>query len=75
MVQNRQSNLSLTSGEERIAPTLEELRIRRQERREVNKRVDELKLKLFRLTEGHMEQTIRVLRTWLSTKKEMKALR
>ena len=48
-----------------VPPTLEELRARRLERREVNKRVDELKTKLFRMTEGHMEQTVRVIRGWL----------
>ena len=57
--------LSLAAWAGGVPPSREELRARQLERREANKRVDDLKTKLFRLTEGHMEQTVRILRSWL----------
>ena len=40
------------------APSLEELRAQRRERAETNKRVEDLKLRLLRITEQHMDQVV-----------------
>ncbi|MBO4335732.1 MAG: flagellar M-ring protein FliF [Desulfovibrio sp.] len=47
------------------APSLEELRAQRRERAETNRRVEDLKLRLLRITEQHMDQAVRLIRRWL----------
>ena len=44
---------------------IEELRAQRKARRETNRRVDELKLNLLRITEHHMDHVVRLIRRWL----------
>ncbi|MBO4369068.1 MAG: flagellar M-ring protein FliF [Desulfovibrio sp.] len=44
---------------------LEELRAQHRERMQTNKRVDELKLRLLRITDHHMDQAVRLIRRWL----------
>lgn len=50
-------------------PSLAELRELRRAQKAVNQRVEELKLKLFRLTEQHMEQAVSLIRRWMGDKK------
>ncbi len=50
---------------ENDAPSLEELRAQRRERVETNRRVEDLKLRLLRMTEQHMDQAVRLIRRWL----------
>ena len=47
------------------APSLAELRALRQSQRATSQRVEELKLRLFRFTEQHMDQVVRQIRRWL----------
>lgn len=49
-------------------PTLSELRNLRMQQRATNQRVEELKLRLFRLTERHMEQAVSLIRRWMDDK-------
>ena len=50
---------------ENASPSLEELRAQRRERLETNRRVEDLKLRLLRITEQHMDQAVRLIRRWL----------
>jgi hypothetical protein len=50
-------------------PSLSELKTLRRAQKEVNRRVEELKLLLFRDTEQHMEQAVRIIRRWISQDK------
>lgn len=51
-------------------PALAELRAMRMAQKATNQRVEELKLKLFRVTEQHMDQAISLIRKWMDTKKK-----
>lgn len=51
-------------------PSLSELRALRLAQRATNQRVEELKLKLFRLTEQHMDKAVRLVRRWLDDSKK-----
>ena len=50
------------------APSLVELKAMRLAQKETNQRVEELKLRLFRITEQHMDQAVRLIKRWLSDK-------
>ncbi|MBQ9537384.1 MAG: flagellar M-ring protein FliF [Desulfovibrionaceae bacterium] len=45
---------------------LEELRTQHRSRLETNRRVEQLKVNLLRITESNMDQTVRLLRRWLT---------
>ena len=47
------------------APSLADLREIRLAQRATNKRVEELKVRLFRMTEQHMDQAVCLIRRWL----------
>lgn len=47
-------------------PSLADLKALRLAQRETNRRVEELKLKLFHTTEQHMDQAVRLIRRWMS---------
>lgn len=47
-------------------PKLEEMRAQRRARRETNRRVEELKMTLLRITEHHMDHAVRLIRRWLT---------
>lgn len=49
-------------------PNLEELRAQRRARREVNQRVEALKVNLLRICEHNVEQAVRLIRRWLKEK-------
>lgn len=49
-------------------PSLSELRAIRVAQRATNQRVEELKMRLFRLSEQHMEQTVNLIRRWMDDK-------
>lgn len=49
-------------------PSLSELRAIRLAQKATNQRVEELKLRLFRLTEQHMDQAVSLLRRWMDDK-------
>ncbi len=49
-------------------PSLSELRSLRLAQRATNQRVEELKVRLFQLTEQNMEQTVSLIRRWMDDK-------
>ncbi len=49
-------------------PSLAQLKALRLAQKETNQRVEELKLRLFRITEQHMDQAVRLIKRWLSDK-------
>lgn len=51
-------------------PSLAELRAIRVAQRATNQRVEELKLKLFHMTERHMDQTVSLIRRWMKDEKK-----
>lgn len=51
-----------------LPPELAELKAIRVAQRATNQRVEELKLKLFRVTEQHMDQAISLIRRWMNKK-------
>lgn len=63
----QQERKSLGSGVA-TPPTLSELRNLRMQQKAANQRVEELKLRLFRLTERHMEQAVSLIRRWMDDK-------
>lgn len=60
----KQPNTQSAAGEGH-APSLAELRAYRHAQKETNRRVEELRLRLFRMTEQHMDQAIRIIKRWL----------
>lgn len=46
-------------------PALADLRAIRLSQRATNQRVEELKLRVFRMTEQHMDQAVSLIRRWL----------
>ena len=49
-------------------PSLAELKALRHAQKETNQRVEELKLRLYRFTEQHMDQAVHLIRRWLTDK-------
>lgn len=47
------------------APQLAELKALRKAQRESNQRIEELKLRLFQISERHMEQAINIMKQWV----------
>lgn len=68
MKQQKSNQASLPSGGKTQSklPALAELRALRHAQKETNVRVEELKLRLFRITEQHMDQAIRIIKRWLA---------
>lgn len=68
MKQRKSDQQSLPAGEENSSrvPSLARLRALRHAQKETNQRVEELKLRLFRITEQHMDQAVRLIKRWLS---------
>ncbi|WP_165072049.1 MULTISPECIES: flagellar M-ring protein FliF [unclassified Desulfovibrio] len=68
MKQQKSSQARLPSGGGAYSklPDLAELRALRHAQKETNARVEELKLRLFRITEQHMDQAIRIIKRWLA---------
>ena len=64
------SRPSLPIGDESglASSSLAQLKTLRRAQRETNQRVEELKLRLFRITEQHMDQAVRLIKRWLSDK-------
>lgn len=48
-------------------PALAQRRALRQAQRETNRRVEDLKLRVLRFSEQHMDQAVRLIRRWLVT--------
>ena len=46
-------------------PRLAELRAQRRAQKETNQRIEELKVRVIRFTEQHMEQAVRLIKRWL----------
>ncbi|MDD4701872.1 MAG: flagellar M-ring protein FliF [Desulfovibrio sp.] len=64
-----QSQAGLPTGQGSGAtPSLSQLKALRLAKKETNQRVEELKLRLFRITEQHMDQAVRLIKRWLSEK-------
>ena len=64
------SRPNLLTGNESgpASSSLAQLKTLRRAQRETNQRVEELKLRLFRITEQHMDQAVRLIKRWLSDK-------
>lgn len=60
-------NIALPRGQGGNSLSLEELKALRKARKETNQRVEELKQRLFRITEQHMEQVVRLIKRWLAS--------
>ena len=48
--------------------TLSQLKALRLAQKESNQRVEELKMRLFHITEKHMDQAVRLIKRWLADK-------
>ena len=57
--------LTLPQGDN-DAPELAELKARRRMQKEYSQRIETLKMRIFRITEQHMEQAVRLIHRWLS---------
>lgn len=68
MKQQERKPKALGAGGGSPPPDLAELRAIRLAQRATNRRVEELKLRLFRLTEQHMDQAVSLLRRWMDDK-------
>ena len=49
-------------------PSLADIKALRHAQKETNQRVEELKLRLFRMTEQHMDQAVNIIKRWLDKK-------
>lgn len=49
---------------------LAELKALRKAQRATNQRVEELKMRLFRMTEHHMDQAVNLIRRWMEEGKK-----
>ncbi len=58
----------LTAGGKSDLPSLAELKQIRLAQRATNQRVEELKMRLFRITEQHMDQAVSLIRRWMEKK-------
>lgn len=68
-MKQRKSDLqSLPAGEGSSSrvPSLAQLKALRHAQKETNRRVEELKLRLFRITEQHMDQAVRLIKRWMA---------
>ena len=70
MKQQRSDFTALPSGGGSASrlPSLAELKALRHAQRETNQRVEELKLRLYRFTDQHMDQAVHLIRRWLTDK-------
>jgi hypothetical protein len=66
MKQPKQPERPALSGGDGDASFLAELKARRRMQKECNQRIEELKMRIFRITERHMEQTVRLVHRWLA---------
>ena len=71
MMKQRRSDLTALpeGGDASRLPSLAELKALRLAQKETNQRVEELKLRLHRSTEQHMDQAVHLIRRWLTDKK------
>ena len=65
MRQERKQKAIPAGGEGANAPSLAELKEIRLARKATAQRVEDLKLRLFRMTEQHMDQAVSLIRRWL----------
>lgn len=56
---------ALSAGRGGGTPALADIRAIRLAQKATNQRVEELKLRLFRMTEQHMDQAVSLIRRWL----------
>lgn len=69
MKQQKPNNPGLPSAQSGGKDTaLAQLKALRLAQKEGNQRVEELKMRLFRITEQHMDQAVRLIKRWLSDK-------
>ena len=69
MKQQERKPKALGQGGGSAPPDLSELRAIRLAQKATNQRVEDLKLRLFRLTEQHMDQAVSLLRRWMDDNK------
>lgn len=65
MKQQERKSQALGASGGAAPPSLSELRAIRLAQRATNQRVEELKLRLFRITEQHMDQAVSLIRRWM----------
>lgn len=66
----KQQEPKALGGSSSLPPSLAELRALRKAQKATNQRVEELKMKLFRMTEQHMDQALSLIRGWMDDKKK-----
>lgn len=66
--QERNKTKALGGSYTASPPSLSELKALRLAQRATNQRVEELKMRVFRLAEQHMEQAVSLLRRWMDDK-------
>lgn len=59
-------NALTQAASDTAAPTLAELKALRTAQRETSQRVEELKLRLFQMTEHHMDQAVSIIKSWVN---------
>lgn len=70
MKQQKPDNTRLPEGGNPNVPSLAELRAVRHAQKATSARVEDLKLRLFRITEQHMDQAIRLMKRWMIQDKD-----
>lgn len=65
MKRQEHNNGALPVGGGSLPPSLAELRAIRLAQKATNQRVEELKLRVFRITEQHMDQAVSLVRRWM----------
>lgn len=68
MAKSSARNALTPANEGAHTPLLANLKALRKTQREASQRVEELKLRLFQLTERHMEQATSIIKNWLKPK-------
>ncbi len=72
MKQSEHKSGILVKGGRSEPPSLDELRAIRKAQKATNQRVEELKIRLFRITEQHMDQAVSLIRRWMEKDKKEK---
>ena len=70
MKQSEHKTGILTAGGKGSPPSLAELKAIRQAQRATSQRVEELKMRLFRITEQHRDQAVSLIRRWMEKKEK-----
>ena len=70
MKQQEHNSKAIGQGANNAPPSLAELKAIRLAQKAANQRLDDLKMKLFRISEQHMDQVVSLVRHWLDASKK-----